>query len=108
MQVSTIEFRTLGKSDQLRENYVNPYYVDELKCRVSVARVGGKLYAFNDLCTHEGCQLSAGLLSGTTLMCPCHGSQFDVVTGKVVRGPAKRSLTTYQVRERNGVIEVQV
>jgi 3-phenylpropionate/trans-cinnamate dioxygenase ferredoxin component len=108
MQSLTIEFRSLGKSDQLRENNVNPYYVDDLKCRVSVARVRGKLYAFNDLCTHEGCQLSAGRLTGTTLMCPCHGSQFDIVSGAVVRGPAKQSLTTYQVRERDGEIEVQV
>jgi nitrite reductase/ring-hydroxylating ferredoxin subunit len=108
MQLLISEFRALGKADHLRENYVNPYYVDALKCRVSLARVRGKLYAFNDLCTHEGCQLSAGLLTGTTLMCPRHGSQFDIVTGEVVRGPAKRSLTTYQVRERNGEIEVQV
>jgi nitrite reductase/ring-hydroxylating ferredoxin subunit len=74
MQVSTIEFRSLGKSGQLPDNYVNPYYVDDLKRRVSVARIGDKLYAFSDLCTHEGCQLSAGRLTGTTLMCPCHGS----------------------------------
>jgi len=108
MESSTIEFRTLGTSDQLRENYVNPYYIADLKYRVSVARIRGKLYAFDDLCTHEGCQPSAGLLTGTTLMCPCHGSQYDILTGEVVRGPAKRSVATYHVRERNGVIEVQV
>ena len=108
MQSSTIEFRSVGKSDQLQEDYVNAYYIDDLKYRVSVARVSGKLYAFNGLCTHEGFQLSARRLTGTTLMCPCHGSQFDIVSGEVVRGPAKQSLSMYQVRERNEVIEVQV
>ena len=108
MQLPTIEFRSLGKSGQLPDNYVNPYYVSDLKQRVSVARVGNKLYAFNDLCTHEGCQLSAGLLTGTTLMCPCDGSQFDVATGAVLRGPAKLALVTYEVREREGEIEVRV
>jgi 3-phenylpropionate/trans-cinnamate dioxygenase ferredoxin component len=108
MQGSTIEFRSLGESVQLPDNYVNPYYVDDLKHRVSVARIGDKLYAFSDQCTHEGCQLSAGRLTGTTLMCPCHGSQFDVSSGAVVRGPAKLPLATYEVRERSGQIEVRV
>jgi nitrite reductase/ring-hydroxylating ferredoxin subunit len=108
MRNSTIGFRSLGKSGELPDNSVNPYYVDELQQRVSVARIGGKLYAFSDLCTHEGCQLSAGKLTGTTLMCPCHGSQFDVATGAVLRGPAKRPLTTFEVREQGGEIEVRL
>jgi cytochrome d ubiquinol oxidase subunit I len=66
MHNSTIGFRSLGKSGELPDNSVNPYYVDELQRRVSVARIDGKLYAFSDLCTHEGCQLSAGKLTGTT------------------------------------------
>ena len=60
LAIST-EFRTLDKTDRLPENYVNPYYLDDLKKRVSVARVQGKLCAFEDLRTHEGCPLSAGL-----------------------------------------------
>ena len=108
MSVSTVEYRSLGKSAQLPDKAVNPYYVDERKLRVSVARIGDKLFAFDDLCTHEGCQLSAGILTGTTLMCPCHGSQFDVASGAVPRVPAKRPLTTYEVREQDGQIEVRV
>ena len=108
MQASTIEFRSLGQAGTLRDNDVKPYYIDDLKRRVSVTRIGGRLYAFNDLCTHEGCQLSAGRLNGTTLMCPCHGSQFDVTSGAVVRGPAKQPLTTYEVRERDGQIEMRI
>jgi 3-phenylpropionate/trans-cinnamate dioxygenase ferredoxin component len=108
MSISTAEFRTLGKSAQLADKAVNPYYVHDRKLRVSVARVGDGLFAFDDLCTHEGCQLSAGILTDTTLMCPCHGSQFDITSGAVLRGPAKRPLTTYEVREQGGEIEVRV
>jgi hypothetical protein len=50
MTVSTTEFRHLGKSDRLPDSYVNPYYLEDLKRRVSVARVAGALYAFDDLC----------------------------------------------------------
>jgi len=108
MTVSMTEFRNLGNSDLLPENDVNPYDLEDLKRRISVAKVGGKLYAIDDLCTHEQCPLSAGLLTGTTLMCEYHGSQFDVTTGAVLRGQAEKSLATYEVREQDGEIQVRV
>jgi 3-phenylpropionate/trans-cinnamate dioxygenase ferredoxin component len=108
MSTSTAEFRTLDRSDRLPEDYVNPYYLDDLKRRVSVASAGGKLYAFDDLCTHEACPLSSGLLTGTTIMCQCHGSQFDITTGAILRGPAIEPLTTYEVCEVDGEIQVRV
>ena len=107
MSTTTAEFRTLDTSDRLPEGYLNPYYLEDLKRRVSVARVGGKLYAFDDLCTHEACPLSSGLLTGTTLMCQCHGSQFDVTNGAVLRGPASDRLSTYEVREEGGEIQIR-
>ena len=109
MAVSTMtELRSLGKSDRLPDNYVNPYYLDDLKRRVSVARVAGKLYAFDDLCPFDSAPLSAGLLHGTTLMCECDGSQFDVTTGRVLRGPATRPLVLHEVREQGGKIQVRL
>jgi hypothetical protein len=45
-------FRALDDAGKLPDNYVNPYYLEDLKRRVSVARAGGKLYAFDDLCKH--------------------------------------------------------
>jgi 3-phenylpropionate/trans-cinnamate dioxygenase ferredoxin component len=104
----TKNYRTLGRSDALPDGYVNPYYLEDRKHRVSVARVGGELYAFDDLCTHEACPLSAGLLTGTTLMCQCHGSRFDVTTGAVLNGPATTPLATYPVSEQDGQIRLEV
>jgi nitrite reductase/ring-hydroxylating ferredoxin subunit len=75
---------------------------------VTIARVGGKVFAFDDLCPHEGCPLSAGLLEGKVLMCQCHGSQFDVTTGAVLRGPATQGLVTYEVQEQDGKLRVRV
>jgi nitrite reductase/ring-hydroxylating ferredoxin subunit len=99
-------YRALDDAGNLRDNYVNPYYLADLKHRVSVARVGGKLYAFDDL--YEGHPLSAGLLTGTTVMSQYDGSQFDLRSGAVLRGPAREALATYEVREREGKIEVRV
>jgi len=100
------EFCTLDDSGNLQDGNVNAYYLDDLKLRVSVARAGARLFAFDDI--YEGCPLSVGLLRGTTLMSQCDGSQFDVTSGTVLRGPAKSSLRTYEVREQNGKIQMRV
>jgi 3-phenylpropionate/trans-cinnamate dioxygenase ferredoxin component len=63
---------------------------DVAGAKVNVANTGGRLYAFDDICTHAGCSLAMGELDGTTVTCACHGSQFDVTTGAVLRGPASR------------------
>ena len=65
---------------------------------VAVANADGQLYAFEDTCTHTGCSLARGTLAGTTVTCGCHGSQFDVTSGAVVRGPARLPLRSWAVQ----------
>lgn len=65
--------------------------------RVSVASTGGHLFAFDNTCTHRGCSLAEGELAGTTVTCPCHGSQFDVTSGAVIRGPAQQPVRARSV-----------
>lgn len=65
---------------------------------VNVASAIGNLYAFDDNCTHAGCSLAKGKLDGTTVTCACHGSQFDVTSGAVLRGPAKRPVRSRAVK----------
>jgi 3-phenylpropionate/trans-cinnamate dioxygenase ferredoxin component len=103
-------FRTVDPSDAIAADDVLPYYLGDRKLRISIARVDGRLYAFDDLCTctDEPCPLSGGLLTGTTLMCQCHGSSFDIGTGAVISGPATRALNVYDVQEVEGNVQVRV
>lgn len=64
---------------------------------VAVFNVDGKFYATQDECTHKQGPLSDGELDGEVVTCPYHGAQFNVCTGKVLRGPAEKDLTTYRV-----------
>src|SRR5690348_11766914 len=66
--------------------------------KVTVANANGHLYAFDDTCTHLGCSLAEAKLEGTTVTCPCHGSQFDVTSGAVLRGPARRPVRSRPVQ----------
>ncbi|MEU0336841.1 Rieske (2Fe-2S) protein [Streptomyces sp. NPDC006193] len=62
----------------------------------------GRLKAYSTICTHAGCPIDR--LRGTTLVCPCHGSEFDALTGKVVQAPATEPLTELAVETAHGRI----
>src|ERR1700744_6629138 len=103
-EFSAVGPRTVGRADAITDDFVVPYYLEELKRRISVARVADRLYAFDDLClcADRSCPLSGGLLTGTTLMCQCHGSRFDIAAGAVINGPATKVLRLEQLIEVDG------
>lgn len=73
---------------------------------VAIARLGEEYHAFGGICTHRQCELSKGYLRSTSIVCPCHGSEFDVTSGQVLKGPATKPIPTYKVRIQDGSIEV--
>ena len=76
---------------------------------ILVANVDGKYYAIGDKCTHRGCKLSGGTLKeGSVVVCPCHGSNFDVKTGNVVKGPAKTPEPAFLVKVEKDDVVVNV
>lgn len=55
----------------------------------------GRFEACSAICTHQGCTVA---YAGNGLLhCPCHGAEFEVATGVVVRGPARQPLPTLSV-----------
>jgi 3-phenylpropionate/trans-cinnamate dioxygenase ferredoxin component len=76
--------------------------------RVAVAGVNGTLYAFDNTCTHLHCSLAEGELAGTVVTCPCHGSQFDVTTGAVLRGPAREPVRSYPVERQDDRLQIEM
>jgi nitrite reductase/ring-hydroxylating ferredoxin subunit len=108
-ELASAALRTLGPGDAIPNDFVVPYYLQDLKRRVSVARVNDRLYAFDGLCTcaQPSCPLSGGLLTGATLMCQCHGSRYDITTGAVINGPATEALRVYEVHEVDGSIQIR-
>jgi 3-phenylpropionate/trans-cinnamate dioxygenase ferredoxin component len=107
--LATDAFDPLGPAGAIQEDSVRAFYLSERKRRIAVARVGGRLYAFDDLCTcaEDRCPLSGGLLNGATVMCQCHGSRFDMASGAVIEGVATAGLQTYDVREADGTVEIR-
>ena len=52
--------------------------------------IAGQFKAFSATCTHEQCLVSR--IQGDKIICPCHGSQYNIADGSVAVGPATRPL----------------
>lgn len=71
---------------------------------VLVARTGDAAFtALASICTHENCAITS--FSGSTFVCPCHGSQFDAA-GKVLVGPARTALRQYTTTFASDVLTI--
>jgi 3-phenylpropionate/trans-cinnamate dioxygenase ferredoxin subunit len=90
------ELTTVGRADEVPDGEMRDYQVGGED--VAVANVGGAFHAFGNICTHMGCHLSEGDLDGTTVTCPCHGSEFDVTNGEVLGGPATEPVGSFDVQ----------
>ena len=55
----------------------------------------GGVQGVSATCTHQGC--TVGSPQGGVVTCPCHGSQFEASTGRVIRGPATAPLPAVPV-----------
>lgn len=77
--------------------------------RLALVNYDGSLFALDGDCTHAAGPLGEGLLgAGCLLACPWHGAVFDVRSGQVLRGPARKPLRTYPVRVSGQAVLVQV
>lgn len=77
------------EESEIEEGKMQEYKMDDKS--VLVAKVDGEVYAINNICTHRGCSLSEGTFEGKVVTCPCHGTEFDITNGKVVKYLGKMS-----------------
>jgi len=75
--------------------------------RVLIVRRLGRIYAINEVCSHMGGPLADGVLEGSSVRCPWHGSRFALDDGSVLDGPATTPQTCWDSRVRNGQVELR-
>ena len=64
---------------------------------ILVANVNGKLYAISNSCTHRGAPLNDGEVDHDVIICPWHGGQFNIATGKAINPPPMKDLRVFEV-----------
>jgi nitrite reductase/ring-hydroxylating ferredoxin subunit len=67
----------------------------------------GNICAISATCSHFGGPLEQGDREGDTVVCPLHKSRFDLCSGQTIDGPAVFPQSRYEVRVRDGRIEVK-
>jgi 3-phenylpropionate/trans-cinnamate dioxygenase ferredoxin subunit len=75
---------------------------------IALFNCDGSYYAIDNECTHVGGPLCEGDLEGDKIICPWHGAEFDVKTGKVLGPPAEESIKSYKVRVEGDSIKIEV
>ena len=81
--------------------------VDANGVPVMLARQQDRLCGLAEHCSHLGGPLSEGTLRKDSVVCPWHGSEFRLGDGQVITGPATHPQPCFDVREREGHIEVK-
>jgi len=80
-----MEFIKVAGASEIAGGTSKPFRIGEHD--VAVFNYQGNYYALRRWCTHMGGDLSQGIFEGKVVTCPRHGSQFDVTSGKNLRGP---------------------
>ena len=81
--------------------------VDVDGTKIVVFNHEGKFYAIEDVCTHDGGQLTGGEIEGDQIICPRHGARFCLRTGSALSAPAYEATATFPVRIENGEVQVR-
>lgn len=72
-----------------------------------IVRDRGRVRVLGDRCSHRGGPLHEGAIEDGCVTCPVHGSRFRLEDGSVERGPSPYPQPTFDVRERDGGVEVR-
>lgn len=96
---------TVARVDELKPGARQLVDVDG--SQLAVFNLDGKYYAIEDVCTHDGGQLTGGEVEGDQIICPRHGARFCIRTGAALTAPAYEPTATFPVRIENGEIQVR-
>ncbi|GAB3541715.1 hypothetical protein GCM10027403_33450 [Arthrobacter tecti] len=103
-EVPPVDWTDVAGEDEVSDK---PIGVDAGGVAVLLIRENGEIRALSDRCTHRGGPLHEGAIEDGCVVCPWHGSRFQLTDGQVARGPATRPQRTFEVRTVDGRIEIR-
>ena len=75
---------------------------------IVIFNIAGQLFAIGDVCSHDNGPLGDGMVDGNLVVCPRHGAEFEIPTGRAVTLPAVVDIPAYPVRVVDGKIEIGI
>lgn len=104
-EIGSDDYEAVLPIEGIEENKL--YRVTAAGVPVILLRQGFQFFAISATCSHAGGPLDEGTLQGDIVECPWHGSRFCMRDGRVLTGPATTKQPRYDVRVRNGQVEVK-
>jgi 3-phenylpropionate/trans-cinnamate dioxygenase ferredoxin subunit len=106
LEEEKVEFVEIAPASELPDG--ERMFVDIGDAPIVIFNIAGQLFAIGDVCTHDDGPLGDGDIEGFNVVCPRHGAEFDVRTGKVTSMPAVVDIPAYPVRLVEGIIEIGI
>ena len=99
-------FVKVASINEVKLNSMMGFKINDTK--ILLANLNGNYYSIGDKCMHRGCQLSKGKLQGENVVCPCHGSTYELKTGNFTKGPTGKPEPKYEVKVEGNDILVNI
>lgn len=96
---------TVGGVEEIPPGSYKSVDVDDVA--VVVVNCEGRFHAIEDVCTHDGAELSGGEVADCKIVCPRHGATFDLKTGEALTPPAYEPVDTLPVKIEDGQVLVR-
>ena len=93
--------------DELALPDSQPFVVRPRGLPVLLIKKDGEIYALTNKCSHMGCPLDSGSLSGFVIECPCHDWRYDIRTG-IFLDAEEISLKIYDLRVKDARIFLKI
>ncbi len=100
------QWHDVAMADELKPGGYEVIDVDDLL--IAVFNVAGEFYAIEDICTHDGEELTGGPIDNDQIICPRHGARFCLRTGAALTPPAYEAVATFATRVVDGRVQVRV
>lgn len=93
-------------SDDLEEEDVVGVVLNRVP--IAVYRLESGVYATQNRCTHQKALLSRGFVCDELIECPVHQGRFHIPSGRAMGAPVTESLQTFEAKEEDGKVFVQM
>lgn len=101
------EFQFAAKLNDVAEGQITLAKIG--KEQIALYRLGSEIFATNNICTHEYCELDQNnVIEGEEVECTCHGSKFNIRTGVNTQPPSAEPLPVYKTELRGEDVFVEI
>ena len=103
---SNVEYLDIAPASELPNG--ERLFVEVESKSLVIFNIADQYFAIGDICSHDDGPVGDGDLEGFNVVCPRHGGEFDVRTGKAVQLPAIVDIPAYPVKVVDGMIQVGI